>query len=205
MKLFLSSWRISDPQKFSNFVGKPLTEIKLGLIFNSKDYKPAEERKAKLDEHFAYYQNLGIQIEEIDLREYSESADILKKFKEFDVLWLNGGNSFYLRLILAESGADKVLSEAIESGVVYGGDSAGALVAGPTLKHFEAADDASVVSRVIYDGLGFTDTVILPHWGSEEYGHILEGIEQKLQKDAYKTLRLTDDEFVMIENGQILS
>lgn len=203
MKLFLSSYRISNPDKFAEFVGKKLKDIKIGLIFNSKDCKPVEIRQAKLDEHLDYYKNLGVQIEEIDLREYSQSNDVLKKFSEFDVIWLNGGNTYCLRLALAESGADKVLLEALVNGIVYGGDSAGAIIAGPTLKYFDAADDISVVSEAIYDGLGLTDIAILPHWASEEYGHVLSGIEEKLKSDGYKTMRLRDEEYVMIEDGQI--
>lgn len=119
------------------------------------------------------------------------------------MIWLNGGNTYCLRLALAESGADKVLLEALVNGIVYGGDSAGAIIAGPTLKYFDAADDISVVSEVMYDGLGLTDIAILSHWASEEYGHVLSGIEEKLKSDGYKTIRLKDEEYVMIEDGQI--
>lgn len=205
MKLFLSSHRLPDPDKFAAFIGKDLNNIKLGLIFNSKDYKPTEERQMKLEEHFAYYSNLGIQVEEINLLEYRTPSDLLSKFKEFDVLWFNGGNVYQLRWAVVKSGADKVLQEALDAGIVYGGDSAGAILAGPTLKYFDTADDTSVVSEIIWDGLALTDIAILPHWGSQEYGDVLGSIEEKLQDDGYKTKRLTDSEYIMVENGQILS
>lgn len=205
MKLFLSSYRISDPAQFAVFVGKKLNDIKLGLVFNSKDYKSKEERREKLEEHFVYYRNLGIQIEEVNLLHFKNLTELRNKFEEFDVLWFNGGNTYSLRWAITESGAEKVLREVLKNGIVYGGDSAGAILAGPTLKYYDAADDISVVPKVLYDGLGLTDVAVLPHWGSEEYGHILGGIEEKLQKDGFKTIRLADEEYLMIENGEIVS
>ena len=206
MKLYLSSYRIPDLKKFSDFVGKEPAEIKMGLILNSKDYKPAAERLAKAEELLKYFSGLGLQVEEIDLRDYvQDNSKLLEKFQEMDVIWLNGGNTFRLNWIISEAKCENILKQALKNGVVYGGDSAGAIIVGPTLKYYNSADDPSVAEKIIYKGLNFVDFAVLPHWGSVEYGAALEDIKRNLEKDNYKTITLTDDEFLLINDGKILN
>lgn len=205
MKLYLSSYLIPDVDSLSNFVGKKPSDIKMGLVLNAKDDKPIEERRIKKQELLNYYLDLGFQVETIDLLDFVGNNDPTKKLKEFDVVWLNGGNTFCLRWAVEQSNCIKALNKALNAGVVYGGDSAGAIITGPTLKYFDMADNPSAVREIIYEGLNFVDFCVLPHWGSEKYGKILKGIEGNLQKDGYKTVRLKDDEFLLVENGKIIN
>jgi dipeptidase E len=204
MKLYLSSYRIPDPKKFVDFVGKPASEIKFGLILNANDYKTSEERSAKRDELFKYYGEIGFSVEEIDLRDYFDKGDLYSKFKEFDVLWFKGGNIYLLRWVIAQSNAMQALKKVLKEGVVYGGESAGAIVAGPTLKYFEKADDPSVASEVFYDGLGLVDFSVLPHWDSEDFGEAVRTAKIKLEEDGFKTIKLDDNEFLLVENGKVV-
>ncbi len=203
MKLYLSSYHIPNPQAFSEFVGKDLSSIKLGLIFNAKDHKTKEERVQKLAETIEYMSALGIKVEEVNLLDYIDKPEeLLRKFKEFDILWFNGGNTYCLRWALAKSKSEEILREALESGVIYGGDSAGSIIVGPTLKYYDVADDPTRAPEAIYEGLNWVDVAVLPHWGSEEFGPVLGSIEDKLKADGYQTERLTDDEYLMFENGK---
>jgi dipeptidase E len=204
MKLYLSSYRIPDIKKFTDFVGKDAEAIRFGLVLNSKDYRDEEYRNEKLEELIKYFSGFGFIVEEIDLRNFSDSNKLQEKLMELDVVWMNGGNTYMLRYILSKSGCDSVLSNVLESGVVYGGDSAGAVVAGSTLKYYSGADDPAVVDNAIYEGLGLVDFSVLPHWGSAEYAPVLEKIESSLSADGIKTIRLTDEEFILVENGKIL-
>lgn len=204
MKLYLSSFRIPDVEKFCSFVGKPANKIKIGLVFNSKDYKPQEERDFKLQEHFDYYHGLGFEIKEVNLLDFESPKELESALLGYDIVWFNGGNTYYLRWAIKKSGAEKVIKNILDKGVVYAGDGAGAVIAGPTLEHYEIADDPSVAPEHITDGLQLFDTALIPHWGSEEYSEVLGKLEKKLIDDAYKTLRLTDDEFLMIEDGVVL-
>jgi dipeptidase E len=171
----------------------------MGLILNAKDYKPPVERAEKKKELMEYFLSLGFQVEEVNLLEYVDNKNLLDKFTEFDVVWFNGGNTYCLRSAISGSNCEEILKQALESGVVYGGDSAGAILAGPTLKHFDSADDPSQAKKVIYDGLGLVDFVVLPHWGSGEFGEILKATKVELEREGYKTVALTDDKFLLIE------
>lgn len=204
MKLYLSSYRIPDVKAFIKFVGKEPEKIKLALILNAKDHKSKEERKEDKKELLTYFKSFGFQEEELNLLDYSDPKKLLEKFKEFDVLWFNGGNTYCLRWAVYESGAENVLKKVLKEGVIYGGDSAGAILAGPTLECYDKADDPQLAPKAIYAGLGLTNLAILPHWGSGEYDHVLGTVEKELQAKGFKTKRLTDSECLMVENNKIL-
>lgn len=141
MKLYLSSNSIPDPEAFSKFVGKPLSKIRLGLILNAKDYKTSPERESKRKKISTFFKELGISVTDIDLRDYYHSNGIGLTLKGYDVLWFNGGNTYMLRKAIERSKCEEALKELLENGVVYGGDSAGAIIAGPTIRYFDKADD----------------------------------------------------------------
>lgn len=204
MKLYLSSYRIPNMKAFSEFVGKAPSQIRLALVLNAQDYKPKDMRAEKLEGLLKYFSNLGFYVEEIDLLDYTnDNNGLFEKLKGFDVVWLNGGNVYYVRWVIEKSNAEKVLKEVLAGGVVYGGDSAGAIIAGPTLKHYETADDPNIAPTLSYESLGLVDVSILPHWGSEKYHHVLENIEDCLQKDGFKTVRLSDFEYLLVDDGAI--
>lgn len=205
MKLYLSSHGIPDVKDFLEFVGKPAKKIKFGLIMNAKDHKPPVERAIRRDEAVAYFRGFGFNVHEVDLRDYyDDNSGLIAEFRKFDVLWLNGGNTYSLRWALAESEAERPLEEALMDGVVYGGNSAGAIVAGPTLEYFDNVDDSSQAPQAIYKGLRFIDHVVLPHWESEDYGIAVRNTKKKLEKDGYRTVELTNTDALTVEVADIL-
>lgn len=203
MKLYLSSYRIPDPEALKRFVGKD--DIKIGLVLNSKDYKSKEDREEKWREVSEYFPSLGLSIQEIDLRTYKDRDTLKNALESLDVIWFLGGNTYCLRWAIEQSPATKeMLRDVFESGVIYAGDSAGAIIAGPTLKYFDSADDPTVVPETLYDGLGFVDFVVVPHWGSEDYGDLLNQENEKLEKDGYKTMPLRDNEFILVDGDEVI-
>ena len=203
MKLYLSSYLIPDPKAFADFVGKDLSSIKVGLVSNAKDYKSPSDRLESVQKVLGYFSAL-CQVEEIDLLKYPRGENLLDKFKEFDVIWLVGGNTYSLRWAIEQSSGKDVLKQALESGVIYGGDSAGAIIAGPTLKHFEKADDPTQAPEALYDGLGFVDVVVLPHWDSEAFHEIFVVAKEKLNAENYKTIELPDSGYVLVEDDKVI-
>lgn len=204
MKLFLSSLAISDPQsaELATLVGKEPKDIKLALIENAADTY-AEGSRAWVDQNRAAIQSHDFDVEIIDIREYKNKLPELKeKLTTKDVIWLGGGNTYYLRWLLKDTGVDKLLAELVEQGTVYGGGSAGAIIAGPTLKHFETADDPNIAPDLILEGLNLTDKVVVPHMDNKKFEAIIHGINDKLKTDGYKTVLLGDAQALVIENGE---
>ena len=73
------------------------------------------------------------------------------------------------------SGADKIITELVKQGKVYSGASAAAVVAGPTLRHFDALDDPNEAREVIWEGLHLVDFVVIPHVDNEAFGFGMTG------------------------------
>lgn len=201
MKLFLASLAINDQQavELAKLVGKDQKDIKLALIENAADTYTGSPQW--LEDNRKMIQSHDFEVEIIDIRPYKGKPEELKqKLSEKDVIWLGGGNTYYLRWLLRDTGAENVVKELVADGKVYGGGSAGAIVAGPTLKHFETADDPAESPGVIYEGLGFTDSVIVPHFDNAKFAQIIGAINDKLVADGYKTVPLGDQQ-ALIVNG----
>lgn len=202
MKLFLTSQAISSQQSpfLLQLVGEDRAEdVRIVLIENAADLYP-EERRQFVDATRTDIQANGYQLDLLDLREYKQDHErLLARLQDANVIWLGGGNTYYLRWMLHETGADKMIQDLAEQGKIYGGGSAGAIVAGPTLHHYETADRPEDAPETIYDGLGLTDIAVLPHWDHVKYGKIMPGIRDALQADGYKTAHITDAQALIID------
>lgn len=203
MKLFLSSQAVS-PEQSSAFLAlftQPPHQIKVAVIENAADVETDDS--SWLTRNREALAQLGIQLDYVDLNDYLTKPETLAEVLQAqDGIWLGGGNTFYLRWILQKTGADHIITQLVHSGTVFGGGSAGAIVAGPTLRHIELADKPEKAPEVLEKGLGFTDTVVLPHWGDEKYGPVMVEIADRLRQDGYSSCPLTDAQALVIRNDE---
>jgi len=203
MKLFLSSVamtsRLIGP--FTGLVGKPAAAIRIALSENAADpYRRSGETIGWLQDNYEAMEAAGLTIDRIDLRNFRDPKALAAKLASYDVIWLAGGNTFYLRWLLADTGADVVIRDLVQNGKVFAGASAGAIVAGPTLKHVELADDPELSPAWPKDGLGLTRTVVVPHSDQPGYATITGKINLELKSDGFTTCPLNNDQALII-NG----
>jgi dipeptidase E len=201
-KLFLVSQAVSAPQndELCKLTGRPARTTSLALIENAADMAPVQPKWVAQNRQML--EQFGYNIELIDLRKFVHApVDLLQKLQHKQIVWLGGGNTYYLRWMLLASRADEMIVHLVSRGLlVYGGGSAGAIVAGPTLKYFELADNPEGVPTIIQDGLHLTEKVIVPHIDNRALAAISEDINQKLLREKYKTVPLKDAQ-VYIING----
>ena len=201
MKLFLSSMSVSYEQApaFSKLVGKSIKDMRLAFITYG-----IETSTSGQDENIDNLKALGIQVQKLileDFKDRTRRTPLLPLLRESDVIWLGGGNTYYLRWLLRETRADAMIQGLVSQGKVYGGGSAGAIVAGPTLKYFDEADDPSLAPERIDKGLGLTDIVVVPHWQNEKFGDIVARAADKLEKGGYYIQPLTDEQALIIDGN----
>lgn len=202
-KLFLYSLTVKDEQFVSldRLVGKTRGKITLGLILNATDIIDNSEGWVKgIVESI---ETAGYKTRTIDLRESVEREKEID-FQDVDVVWVCGGHTYYLRWILSASGADKAIIDFVNKGNVYAGWSAGAIVAGPTTKHFDLmGDNPTDAPQTIFDGLHLTEKVIVPHIDNPDFdkGAALAG--RKLTDEGYQTIFLRDDQAVVIDGDHL--
>lgn len=113
--------------------------------------------------------------------------------KEIGVVYVCGGNTFYLLHKIRESKFDITLKNLIKNGIIYVGASAGSLLAGPNI-NIPDRSEGNDIGISDFTGLNITDVVIKPHY-SEEYK---EKIEQVKQKTKYLITTLTDSQALLI-------
>lgn len=202
-KLFLYSLALSPVQAghLTRLIGKAPEDITFALIENAADVIPNS------NEWLGGFRNMlesnGYQLERFDLRDWKNQKDNLRQqLLSKDVIWLGGGNTFYLRWILKDTGVDKVIQDFVRKGKVYAGWSAGAVVAGPTLKYFESMDDTEQSPEMIFEGMHLTNTVVVPHLDNKEFAEDALIANSNLLHDGYQTITLRDNQVLLIDGGK---
>lgn len=204
MKLFLSSVSIqpNTRQVFIDLVSKKARDIRVALIENGADTYPDDHREWVVQARSLIEATVGV-VEVFDLRNYNSAQQIEEVLRGYDVIWVGGGNVFYLRYISRKSGFDIAIKNLVRNGVVYGGDSAGAIIAGPTIDGFQPADTPEDSPEIILEGFGLTGIVPIPHYDNEKYGPIMVEIEKKIQQSNYPTTAITDGQAIVVNNTNI--
>lgn len=208
MKFYLSSYKIgNEAQKLIEMTKNG--NKKVAFINNALDFATDLKRKQKSD---LYDMNelsaLGFDVELVDLKQYFDNEELLKKILEqFDVIWVRGGNTFVLAQAMKLSGFDKILERYVEEDrdLLYGGYSAGACILTPTLRGLHLVDDPNQKPygdqvQTIWDGLNIISYSIAPHYKSDhpESEDIDKVVEYMIEHHLpFKTLQ--DGEVIIIE------
>jgi dipeptidase E len=130
-------------------------------------------------------------------------GDVLRnELAMHSLVWVMGGNSFYLNYLVRQSGLPDFIRSLLEQGLVYGGESAGAVLACSTLHGVELLDDPKEAPDTIWDGLSLVDFGVVPHWGMEKYSELLEKCKAEMEKYV-KTKVLTNDQAVVVNGAEV--
>ncbi len=200
MKLYLSSKPIPSPSDLAALIGKPINTISVALLPNSKDFFAEHARNYLVNDFVAYMEQLGLAVEVVDLRDYSDGDALKQKLTSCDLIWAMGGNTFNLRYEMKRSGFEKIIRELLDQGIVYGGDSAGALVAGISIAGIESADKPQFAEEVVDEGLNLIPFFFLPHVDSPGYAHVLP-VFKRLHQGSGDIIELKDSQVFIFDNN----
>ncbi len=199
MKLYLSSYRIPTADDVKTLFGKPLAKVSLALIPNAKDYYADRARNVKIADTINDLETVGFKyIQVLDLREIADKSASPTIFENFDAVFMAGGNTFCLMHEVERSGLQSILPGLIANGLLYIGESAGAVIAGPTLKGTELADNPEFSERILWDGLGLVQKAILPHADNATYAVGIGAAEKMLEVD-HEVILLNDNQAYVVD------
>lgn len=198
MKLYLSSIGIPAPEELAALLGKSFSETTVALIPNAKDYYSKRAWEFTLNSRIEYMKSLGLNSEVVNLKDYTEGSILKNKLSKYDLIWASGGNTFMLRYEMKRSGFDQIIQDLLNQGIVYGGDSAGALVAGLSINGIESADEPGFAEEVINTGMGIVPFSILPHADNPEFSEVVPAFRE-LHRDE-EIIELNDSQAVVFEN-----
>lgn len=112
---------------------------------------------------------MGFIVTDYDLK-HKDINQLRSELAQLQVVFVAGGNAFYLLNEVKKSGFDIVIKELLDQGVVYIGASAGSSIMGPTLSHLTTIDHPEVVPELSdYTALNLVPHLIVPHYGRDKY------------------------------------
>jgi dipeptidase E len=205
VKIFLYSLMLTDNHiaAISALCGKEPYDTEVSLIENAADVV-TEGPDGWVDDVRDSIRAVGYRLKLVDLREHLEKPDGLEPtLSSSDVIWIGGGNMYYLRWLLMRTAADRLITEVVRKGTVYCGWSAGACVAGPTLVDGERMDDATRAREVVYEGLNLVDFVVIPHIDNDHFAEASYEWNNKLISRGIQTIPLKDDQGIVVSGKTI--
>jgi dipeptidase E len=181
------------PSDLAVLLGKPLSEATMALIPNAQDYFSERPRNYQLSQRVSVMESLGLKVDVVDLREYGNASALKEKLKNYSIVWATGGNTFCLRYEMRRSGFEEAIKDLLSEGVIYGGDSAGALVAGTSIGGIESADIPQFADEIIVEGLRLVPYVVMPHVDNPEFADVLPVV-----RDMYSA----ENEMIELKDSQ---
>jgi len=196
MKLFLTSAGLppETTEEFLKLLSQKPEETKICFIATASH---PEENKCYVKRDRERLWELGFKIIELDLKKENKNS-LGDRLKDFDVLFVEGGNTFYLLKYIRESGFDEALKLFLKRGGIYLGVSAGTMVTGLNI---ESANwkyaDKNIVNLEDLTGLKLVPYVFSVHI-DESNLDIVKNIANKVD---YPVIALTDKQALLIDNG----
>lgn len=144
---------------------------------------------------------LGFSVRDFDIEGVSRS-DVRKNLASADIIFVGGGNTFYLLEKAKKSGFLEITRELVSNGAVYIGSSAGSVLATPNIAYVERFDDPTLANLKDSEALGLVSFRILPHAGNPTYEEIQAAVLAEHQSEDSPILLVKDTEF-LLGNGDL--
>lgn len=198
-KLFLTSAGLPKETRnyFLKLLNKKPNHITAAFIPTAAD--PYED-KWFMEKDKEFINEIGMQIQEIDLKNENKNS-LLSKLSNIDVIYLSGGNTFYLLNWIRKSGFDQIINQLLEEGKIYVGSSAGSMVAGIDIESAGWDDinlhDENTVQLKNKVGLNLAPFVISPHFVENDRNVL----EKRSKTTKYPIIALNDQQAVIYLNN----
>ena len=203
VRLYLSSSGLPHPAELAALLGRAsLASAKVGLIPNAREHRTPDDTHEEVLKAAAELAALELEVELLDLREQTEET-MPSALAGLDLLWVIGGDLSCLRYRMRRAGFDRAGASAVEQGLVYAGESAGAIVAGPSLSSFPALDDSDAVEERISDGLRFVPFVVVPHWRAPGFEESAPAALRAARELGFEAIPLEDGQALVVDGQKV--
>jgi dipeptidase E len=161
-----------------------------GDVYDNKWFVEAD--RAKLEE-------MGFRLIDVSLKDF-EKESLSETLKGVDIIFVAGGNTFYLLEQARKSGFIDIVPKLVEKGAVYIGSSAGSYLACPTIevanwKH----QGRNIVGLTDLTSLSLVPFLMSVHYKPEYDESLREGIK----RTSIPVKILTDDQALIIKGDDV--
>lgn len=178
--------------EFLRMVGKPISTIRV-MFIPTASAKESEEDREFMRESRNTYIEMGVVPAHIKNVELDHPITV-EELAQYDVIHVDGGNTFYLLQKIRETGFEKAIKEYLSRNKgVYVGMSAGTIVAGPSIEIAIPFDDPAEGNITDMKGMGLVSVAYSPHFQRKDPRHIQAYIDKK----EYPVRTLRDGEGVL--------
>lgn len=156
-----------------------------------------EEDKWFVDAAYKGLKKFGLQVQSVDLKE--DPKTIRSRIENSDILFVNGGNTFYLMKWVRQSGLDMYIEEFLDRGKMYVGVSAGSIIAGPdiSLASWGLNGDKNISNLRDMHGLNLVPFAVFPHFQVAD--KLL--VENETKGLKYEVKSLPDGQAILIQGN----
>ena len=149
--------------RFYRIISKEEIESKKVLYITTASDGEEDDDKSWMAEEYKTILDLGIN--ESNVTEYKIGNDI--NIDNFDIIYMMGGNTFYLLDVIRKTGFDKIIMDFINKGKIYIGSSAGSEILGNSID-IALGYDENNVNMIDFTGLKIVNALIVPHSNRKE-------------------------------------
>jgi dipeptidase E len=198
-RIFLTSEANVVIKGIINNIGNKVKGMRLVFIYTAAEPEGVNEQWLKDDMQALV--DAGFNVFDYTITNKNEKQ-IRKDLGDIDVIFISGGNTFYLLEKIQQSGFANIIREYVAQGKIYIGSSAGSLVAGPDIYPSYRLDNVKKALNLKgYEGLGLVDFVVFPHWGSKDFRNLY--LNKRLAHaytSKHKIILLTNYQYVRVED-----
>jgi len=189
--LFLTSQFKNMVKELKAVLPKPANELSCAFIPTAADvYEEKPWMYADRDELI----KLGLNVFDLPLKGKTKQ-EIEEALSNVDIIFVAGGNTFYLLDEARKSGFVEIIPKLVEKGVIYIGSSAGSYLACPTI---EAAtwknQDKNIIGMTDFTALNLVPFILFVHY-KPEHNDLLK---QEIPKTKYPVRILKDDQAILV-------
>lgn len=189
-KLLLTSQFKNMVKELEAILPKPANELTVAFIPTAADvYEEKPWMYADRDE----LTKLGLHVFDLSLKDKTKQ-EIEDALSNVDIIFVAGGNTFYLLDQARKTGFVEIVPKLVEKGVIYIGSSAGSYLTCPTI---EAAtwknQDKNIIGMTDFTALSLVPFLLFVHY-KPEHNDLLK---QEIPKTKYPVRILKDDQAIL--------
>jgi dipeptidase E len=194
MKLFLTSAGLTPEttKYFLELLGKNPKGMDLCYIPTASD--PSEDKRY-VKKNQDRLHKLGFKITNVDIK----TSSLTNAINDFNIVFVEGGNTFYLLKHVRDSGFDSAIKKFLDRGGIYVGSSAGSMIAGLNIesagwKH----TNRNIVDLKDLTAMKLVPFVISVHVDDKNIGLI----RRCASKVSYPVIALTDQQALLVDGDR---
>lgn len=177
-----------------NIKGKTVTFIPTASMVENVVFYVEAGKKA--------LEKLGAIVVELELST-ATAEEIRTKLKNNDIIYVTGGNTFFLLKELKRTGADKIIIEEVNAGKLYIGESAGAMVTAANIEYAKGMDNPKKAPGLLeFDALNLVDFYTVPHYTNFPFKKAAQKIVSQYSSEL-KLLPISNHEALIMVGDEL--